>query len=160
MTTGSGDFGSGESGPVESGDGAGSSAGIRLPGPIPIPPDPPAPGTLPPTGVPFSGPERVRADPGLDLKWLLVVLAIMAVGMVITGFGSWQVGACVVGGGMIVGALVRAILPSDKVGLLRVRTKPADATWMLLVGVGIIVMVLSRLGSDLGPLIRSTFTPG
>jgi len=115
---------------------------------------------LPPTGVPFSGPERVRADPGLDLKWLLVVLAIMAVGMVTTGFGAWQVGACLVGGGMIVGALVRAILPSDKAGLLRVRTKPADVTWMLLVGVGIIVMVLSRLGSDLGPLIRSTFTAG
>lgn len=110
-----------------------------------IVPDPPAPGTLPPTGVPFSGPERVRVDPSLRLRWLVVTLAVMAVGVVLIGLGHWEVGAGSVGVGMIVGALIRALVPSREAGLLRVRRRVLDVGWMLLVGVGIILLVLSRM---------------
>lgn len=110
-----------------------------------IVPDPPAPGTLPPTGVPFSGPERVRVDPSLRLRWLVVTLAVMAVGVVLIGLGHWEVGAGSVGAGMIVGALIRALVPSREAGLLRVRRRVLDVGWMLLVGVGIILLVLSRM---------------
>ncbi|SDB89275.1 Protein of unknown function [Raineyella antarctica] len=119
--------------------------GTLGPDEVRVVPDPPALGTIPPAGVPWSGPERLRADPGLRLRWLAVVVAIMAAGVVVIGLGHWQVGACIVGGGMIVGAVIRAIVPSSQAGLLRVRNRPIDVTGMLVVGVGIIVMVISRL---------------
>lgn len=112
---------------------------------VPVVADPPAPGAIPPAGVPWSGPERLRADASLGLRWLAVVIAIMAVGVVVIGTGRWQVGACTVGVGMIVGALIRALVPSQDVGLLQVRSRPVDVTVMLIVGAGIIVMVLSRM---------------
>lgn len=112
---------------------------------VPVVADPPAPGAIPPAGVPWSGPERLRADPSLGLKWLAVVVAMMAVGVVVIGAGRWQLGAGTVGAGMIVGGLIRAFVPSWDVGLLQVRSKPFDVTVMLVVGAGIIVMVLSRM---------------
>ena len=115
------------------------------PAPDPLVPDPPASGAVPPLGVPFSGPERLRADSSLRLRWLAVVVAITAVGVVLVSTGRWEVGAVTVGVAMIVGALIRAVVPSRNVGLLKVRTKVVDVSGMLLVGIGIIVMVLSRI---------------
>ena len=112
---------------------------------VPVVADPPAPGAVPPPGVPWSGPERLHADPSLGVRWLAVVIAIMAVGVLVIGTGRWQLGAGTVGAGMIVGGLIRAFVPSRDVGLLQVRNKPVDVTVMLVIGVGIIVMVLLRM---------------
>ncbi|MEA5155491.1 DUF3017 domain-containing protein [Raineyella sp.] len=116
------------------------------PGPenIPLVPDPPAPGTLPPAGVPFTGKERLRRDPGLGRTWLAIVVAIMGVGVILIALGLWQAGSCVIGAGMIVGAVMRFSIPSGEVGLLRVRGRIFDGLWMLAIGIGIIAMVLAR----------------
>jgi len=111
---------------------------------VPIIPDPPAPGTVPPPGVPFTGPDRTRHDPGLRWTWLAIVVGIMAVGVVLIALGLWQAGSCLMGAGMIVGALMRLSIPSREIGLLRVRGKAFDVLWMLAVGTGIIAMVLAR----------------
>ncbi|WOP18752.1 DUF3017 domain-containing protein [Raineyella sp. LH-20] len=111
---------------------------------VPIIPDPPAPGTVPPAGVPFTGRERTRQDPGLRWTWLAIVLAIMAIGVVVTAMGLWQAGSGLIGAGMIVGALMRLSIPTREIGLLRVRGKVFDVLWMLGVGAGIIAMVLAR----------------
>lgn len=111
----------------------------------PLTPDPPAPGSLPPDGVPFAGAERVRVDPALRVRWLAVVLAITAAGAVLVAFGHWELGAGTIGAGMIVGALIRAIIPSPEAGLLRVRRRVVDVAWMLAIGIGIIALVISRM---------------
>lgn len=110
----------------------------------PIIPDPPAPGTLPPAGVPFTGKERLRRDPGLGWAWLAIVVAIMAAGVVLIALGLWQAGSCLIGGAMIVGAVMRFSIPSREIGLLRVRGRIFDGLWMLAIGIGIIAMVLAR----------------
>lgn len=114
-------------------------------GEAPAVPDPPAPRALPPLGVPLSGAERVRTDASLRLRWLAVVVAITAVGVALVSTGRWEIGAVTVGAAMIVGAFIRAVVPSRKVGLLKVRTKVVDVSGMLVVGIGIIVMVISRI---------------
>ncbi|QGF22524.1 DUF3017 domain-containing protein [Raineyella fluvialis] len=110
----------------------------------PLIPDPPAPGAVPPAGVPFVGRERTRRDPGLRWTWLAVVVTIMAAGVVVIAFGLWQLGSSLIGAGMIIGALMRLGLPSRQAGLLLVRGRIFDVLWMLAIGVGIIVMVLVR----------------
>lgn len=115
-----------------------SAAGSRLPpGVADHEATPPAVATL-------TGRERIEADPGLRVVWLLIVLVVMAGGVALIALGQWQAGAATTGAGMIVAALIRAAVPSRDVGLLRVRTKVIDVTGMLAVGIGIIAMVLSR----------------
>lgn len=106
---------------------------------------PSVPGASQPLGVSLSGAERVRTEPSLRLRWLAVVVAITAVGVALVSTGRWEVGAVTVGAAMIVGALIRVVVPSRKVGLLKVRTKVVDVSGMLVVGIGIIVMVISRI---------------
>lgn len=148
------DPGRNDSGAAAGGTAAGAAAAdmtkepLPVEGPVgpqvPIIPDPPAPGTVPPPGVPFTGPDRTRHDPGLRWTWLAIVVGIMAVGVVLIALGLWQAGSCLMGAGMIVGALMRLSIPSREIGLLRVRGKAFDVLWMLAVGTGIIAMVLAR----------------
>ncbi len=91
------------------------------------------------------GVERLRADPSLRLTWLGLVLVLTAAGVAVIGAGHWQVGSVIIGAGMIVGGVIRAVRPGSEVGLLRVRGRVADVVLMGVVGAGIILMVLSRL---------------
>ena len=55
-----------------------------------------------------------------------LVLLIAAAGMERVLTQHWRQGGVLLGGAMIVAALLRAILPTERVGLLAVRSRPID----------------------------------
>jgi uncharacterized membrane protein YvlD (DUF360 family) len=57
---------------------------------------------------------------------LAMVLLIAAAGMVRVLTQHWREGAVLLGGAMIAAAVLRALLPTERVGLLAVRSRPVD----------------------------------
>ncbi|MCA1006339.1 DUF3017 domain-containing protein [Rhodococcus hoagii] len=81
---------------------------------------------------------------------LLAVLLVVAAAFVLVLADRWRRGALVLGGAMVLAALLRAALSSDRVGLLAVRGKGFDVAAMALVGATIIALAASidPLGTD------------
>lgn len=74
---------------------------------------------------------------------LLVSVAVLFVGAVVTGFGHWRRGALLMAGAMLLAATVRAFLPRHISGLLVVRRRPVDV--LVLGGFGIAIGALALL---------------
>ncbi|PTR31545.1 Protein of unknown function (DUF3017) [Rhodococcus sp. OK519] len=81
---------------------------------------------------------------------LVVVLIVVAAAFVLVLADRWRRGALVLGGAMVLAALLRAVLSPDKVGLLAVRSRGFDVGAMALVGATIIALAVSidPLGTD------------
>lgn len=75
-------------------------------------------------------------------QFYLVQLVVVAAGLVLLGLGSWRSGVAVVGGSFVVGAVARLVVPVEHTGMLRVRSKIFDMTWMTLVGVSLVLLAL------------------
>lgn len=74
-------------------------------------------------------------------RWpLLVVVAIVAAGLGLVVAQHWRLGSAVIGTGLCIGALGRALLPRRVAGLLQVRSKAFDVSFLFGVGVAIIVL--------------------
>lgn len=72
---------------------------------------------------------------------LLSVLALLAVGLaVVVSLGRWQLGSVLMGLALCGGAFFRLSLPPRQAGLLVVRSKAVDATVLLLLGFGLVVL--------------------
>lgn len=90
------------------------------------------------------------------LRWVLVqipfmaVVALVVIAAVFLVFDRWRRGAFVFGSAALLAALLRAILPSSRVGLLEVRGRFADVVAMSLAGVAILWLATSidPLGTD------------
>ncbi|MEY9845614.1 DUF3017 domain-containing protein [Streptacidiphilus sp. MAP5-3] len=97
-------------------------------------------------------------------QWpIVVVLAVVGVGLLVTALDAWRAGIVTVGVGMLVGAVLRAVLP--EVGMLAVRSRFTDIVVMGLMGVLIIVLALAAqpdpvinlpLMHTLGDFVHST----
>jgi uncharacterized membrane protein len=67
----------------------------------------------------------------LRTQWpILVVGGIGLVALVLVAFGFWRRGALLIGIGVGVAAVLRAVLPDERAGLLAVRGKGVDVTMM------------------------------
>lgn len=85
--------------------------------------------------------ERVRGGGrGGELPWLAVLL-VVAGGLGATAAGYWSTGAGVVSLGLLLGALLRLVLPPSRAGWLVVRSRAFDAA--LLLGLGAAVLGLA-----------------
>jgi predicted ABC-type sugar transport system permease subunit len=90
------------------------------------------------------------------LRWVLVqipflaVIALVVVAAVFVIFDRWRRGAFVFGSAALLAALLRALLPSSRVGLLEVRGRFADVVAMTVAGVAILWLATSidPLGTD------------
>ncbi len=74
----------------------------------------------------------------------LVVVATSSVGLLIVAFGPWRRGVAVIGLGLLMGALMRALLREQDAGMLRVRR----SRWVdvaMLGGVGTALIVLASV---------------
>lgn len=74
----------------------------------------------------------------------LLVVANTALGLLVTTFGPWRRGVALVGIGLVVGALLRMLLPQREAGMLRVR----HSRWvdvLMLGGVGAALIVLASV---------------
>lgn len=72
---------------------------------------------------------------------LAVVAVVAAVGMIRVLMENWREGAALLGGAMLVAAALRVLLPSDRVGMLAVRSRAIDV--LCYVGFGLVVLVLA-----------------
>ncbi|BCN45246.1 DUF3017 domain-containing protein [Rhodococcus hoagii] len=81
---------------------------------------------------------------------LLAVVLVVAAAFVLVLADRWRRGALVLGGAMVLAALLRAALSPDRVGLLAVRGKGFDVAAMAVVGATIIALAASidPLGTD------------
>lgn len=73
----------------------------------------------------------------------LVVVAVTAVGLLITVLGPWRRGIMVIGIGLLFAAVMRLALPEADAGMLRVRRRWADV--LMMVGVGVTMIVLANV---------------
>ncbi|MDO5067356.1 MAG: DUF3017 domain-containing protein [Propionibacteriaceae bacterium] len=73
---------------------------------------------------------------------LLVAVAILLVGVVVTAFGHWRRGAVIIAFAILVAAGARAILPDHLSGLLVARGRLVDVLLMGGLGVAIALCAL------------------
>jgi uncharacterized membrane protein YjjP (DUF1212 family) len=94
-------------------------------------------------------PEGGSAAAGRDMpvpvrQWpIVLVLAFVGVGLLVLALGAWRAGIVTVGVGMLVGALLRIVLP--EVGMLAVRSRFTDIVVMGVLGAVIVVLALAAL---------------
>ncbi len=80
----------------------------------------------------------------------VIVLIFVAVAIVFLLLDRWRRGAFVFGSGTVLAAVLRAILPTSRVGLLQVRGRFFDVSSMALAGAAILWLATSidPLGTD------------
>lgn len=85
-----------------------------------------------------------RAKAATLTQWpLWIVLGVLAIGLVLVVLGHWRRGTVLIGTAPLVGAALRGFLPRHLVGLMQVRSRAFDVTFLLGCGLGIIVLGLA-----------------
>ncbi|WP_072687276.1 DUF3017 domain-containing protein [Rhodococcus marinonascens] len=74
---------------------------------------------------------------------MLVVLVVIAVAVVFVLADRWRRGAFVFGTATLLAAVFRLLMPSERVGLLAVRSKPFDVSALVAVGGAIVWLAVS-----------------
>ncbi|WP_238422160.1 DUF3017 domain-containing protein [Gordonia sp. 'Campus'] len=85
----------------------------------------------------------------MQIPYLLVMLGVLAAALLVM-FDRWRRGSFVFGAALIVGAVLRAFIPSSQAGLLQVRGKAFDVSVMATVG-GVMLWLaasIDSLGTD------------
>lgn len=79
---------------------------------------------------------------------MLLVGAVLVVAVVFLAWDRWRRGTFFFGGATLLAAALRLMLPTDRAGLLAVRSKGFDVGWLTVLGVAIIVLAatISSLG--------------
>jgi hypothetical protein len=70
-----------------------------------------------------------------------VVLAVAAVGLARVATANWREGAVLLGGSLLVAAVLRAFLAPDRAGLLAIRSRAVDV--LCYAGLGLVVVALA-----------------
>ncbi|MER6223684.1 DUF3017 domain-containing protein [Streptomyces sp. 900105755] len=94
------------------------------------------------TARPEGGGRAASADlPAPARQWpMLVVLATVALGLLLTSLDQFRVGALLIGAALLGGAVMRWILPS--VGMLAVRSRFTDIATYGVLGLAIVLLAL------------------
>jgi Protein of unknown function (DUF3017) len=100
---------------------------------------------------PIDVPKRGGRWRALGSQWaFLLVLLVAAVGLVRILQYHWREGAVLVGGALVVAGLLRAVLPSARVGLIAVRGRLVDVlSYAALAGM-ILFVALTLTGGPFG----------
>ncbi|MBW8799200.1 MAG: DUF3017 domain-containing protein [Streptomyces sp.] len=94
------------------------------------------------TARPEGGGRAASGDlPAPARQWpMLVVLASVAIGLLLTSLDQFRVGALLIGAALLAGAVMRWILPS--VGMLAVRSRFTDIATYGVLGLAIVLLAL------------------
>lgn len=74
---------------------------------------------------------------------LMLVGLIAAAGMIRVVTQHWREGAALIAGAMLAAAMLRMLLPNDRVGLLAIRSKAIDVACYLAFGVVMLGLALT-----------------
>lgn len=92
--------------------------------------------------APLEGePEERRYPSTIGGAFYIVVLLTTIAGLVVVALVDWRIGIRIIGGSLILGAVVRLLLQPRDAGMLAVRHKSLDAA--LLAGLGMALIFLS-----------------
>jgi len=85
----------------------------------------------------------------VQIPYLLVMAGVLVAALLVM-FDRWRRGSFVFGAALLVGALLRALIPSSQAGLLQVRGKLFDVSAMAAVGGAMLWLATSidALGTD------------
>jgi hypothetical protein len=72
---------------------------------------------------------------------LLLVLAVTAIGLIRIVMYNWREGTALLGLALLLAALLRALLPPDRVGLVAIRSRAVDI--LLYGGLGLMILAVS-----------------
>ena len=76
-------------------------------------------------------------------QWpLLLVLAVIAAGIITTADDHFRRGTFVIAGGVCLAAVLRAVLPRERAGLLAVRSRVLDILTLSFLGAGTLIASL------------------
>ena len=85
----------------------------------------------------------VRALEVLKREWpITVVLLGVVLGLGVAAAGHFRRGTVLLAASVVFGAWLRTVLPTDRVGLLRVRGKRVDILTLAFLGLGLTVLAL------------------
>ncbi|MEV6071628.1 DUF3017 domain-containing protein [Nocardia sp. NPDC052001] len=71
---------------------------------------------------------------------MVVIGAVLVVAVVFLAWDRWRRGTFFFGGAALLAAGFRLMLPTERVGVLAVRSKPFDVAWLTVMGSVIIVL--------------------
>lgn len=90
-----------------------------------------------------------RRDPGGAARprrqWPLLLVSAGVLGGLVSAFlgpATWRPGCEAIGGSLVLGALLRLVLPTRRAGLLQVRSKGFDVAVLLLTGCAIVALAV------------------
>ena len=84
-----------------------------------------------------------RALEVLKREWpIAVVLLGVVLGLGVAAAGNFRRGTVLLAASVVFGAWLRTVLPTDRVGLLRVRGKRVDILTLACLGLGLTVLAL------------------
>jgi DUF3017 family protein len=81
---------------------------------------------------------------------LALVFAVVAVALLRVFTQHWREGAALLGGALLLAAVLRAVLPTDRVGLLAIRSRPVDILTYLMFGGAMLVLAFTIVGAPFG----------
>lgn len=64
---------------------------------------------------------------------ITIVLLIVVAGLILCSLAYWRRGSTLLGGAAVVGAVLRMVVRESDVGVLAVRSRPFDVTFLLLI---------------------------
>ncbi|GAB3295512.1 DUF3017 domain-containing protein [Parasphingorhabdus pacifica] len=76
----------------------------------------------------------------VHVPFVLVAFVVLS-GLVWVGMRHWREGTVLIGGALMLAALLRAMLPEDRVGMLGVRSRVVDV--LLFGGLGLLIAAVS-----------------
>ena len=94
--------------------------------------------------VPAAAREPRRGALGVLVRQgpLLLVLAGGVIGLVVVTLDGFRLGCSLLGASVLFAGLSRAVLPTRRVGLLVVRSRPFDVLVLVVMGVALVVLAV------------------
>ena len=71
------------------------------------------------------------------------MLAIAAIGLLRVATANWREGAVLLGGSLLVAAVLRAVLPLERAGLLAIRSRVVDILSYSGLGLAVVLLALT-----------------
>lgn len=72
---------------------------------------------------------------------MIAVLLVAAIGLLRVATSNWREGAVLLGGSLLLAAVLRAVLPQDRAGLVAIRSRAVDV--LSYTGLGLAVVLLA-----------------
>ncbi|MCI2419381.1 DUF3017 domain-containing protein [Saccharopolyspora sp. K220] len=70
-----------------------------------------------------------------------LVLLVVLIGLLLISLGHWRRGSMLLGGALLLGAALRAVVPQERIGLLAIRSRTVDI--LLYGGFGLVIIAVA-----------------